>query len=1542
MAAWTPADIDLELWLDATDSGTVTDAGGGSVSQWDDKSGNARHVSQATGSNRPNYNGSNAITFDGTEYLFASDDFVWNLGDFNVFMVIDSDEAGADAYLFSEGSSSNTTPVFGPAIVSSPATNLKAFIRPQSGSTLISSTDIGTSVFQDGYQILGIEHSRDNIAARRNGEVALTAEQSINRGSTSFSADRFTIGGLLRTSFSNGCAFKIKEFIVTRYLTPAIRRRIEGYLAHKHSLTGSLPTGHPYVSAAPTTDWTPADMENVELWLDAADTTTITDTAGAASAWQDKSPNARTFSATASGGNPTTNSTTQNSLNTLDFDGVGHFQSDDASSVWKFLDNAKHSVFWVAKAGNVANPNTTYGLLCTGRNAAGDIGATIFFDDRGSVPRNEKLVHHVSNGSTTQINAASSDTFWPPNAYKLLGIEADPTNGTAANRSLQRFAGNTAETPNGAGGGASGSNPTNTLRVGAYGDGTGDFVGQIAEIIVVKGELSPTMRQAIEGYLAQKWAVDADLPSTHPHEPAAPILPADPQFNNTRLLLHLDDTVSTTTAEDRSYAGQTETGFYGGAAQSGTQPKYGDGSLDLDGTAHLKFPGGTDFDFSTDDFTVEMWVYFNNLTGEQRFLTVEVSNGFYPIDLRLGSTDKIEARCFNSSNSLDITITGTTTVSATTWYHVALVRQHRTWTLYLDGTSEGTDTTANNLRYNASDTFNIGSNSQSLGGINGYVDDVRVTKGYGSARYIANFTAPAEDYPDLIATAPSAPTIDTQPTNDTVTEGDTATFTVAATTSGGTLTYQWYDASDDSAISGETAATYDFATVLADNGFQTYVIVTDDNGSIQSDTVTLTVLELAPTIDTQPVDTTVDEGDDVTFTVAATLSAGGGSLSYQWYDASDDSAIPFATSTSYTISPTNFAMNGYQFYVIVTDSNGSIQSNTVTLTVTDLNPTITVQPADVSALPGDVISFSVTATPSKVGATLTYQWYSVDTGSFIFGQTTDTLGQTVGTDPGSYGFYVIVTDEWGSTQSNTATLTVGTGLVIDTQPTDQEGTGDVTFTVVASGNTGTITYQWLYADGTTIVGETSSTLTLDAATNAGKRVYVEVCDDNGCVASNFAEVILIGSTITYDVEFTEYRDPIFKRGKVILSEPLPAGAQLSIERKTPITNEFEAEPLQPFDAEQFEYQIDKMTFILQEIEGHYCDCRNVVDDPGGEDGFEIYCREFDCAAYETQLIAEGMEVQPLFYWNMDPDAFDFPYSETLDEIATKYTYYNYWISGATASLAWSGGLTEGNGVRPVQVNWHDDASPLLFCSGQPVLAIRMRTPNLVPTAVKIPTNYTATQGDYRAAFIVTAYNSSGVFDMQLIREPGKTWRIASASGASTIGRYNCNLFVSARASVANPGAHRIECIVGEGDGIAVEQLEIGNITNTWVAVFVVATNSEPTREPGEPWHLHAGLDVLVVRGDNGSSYRATLAGWKSVGPNNPGIAELSTTQTVFQIPHMFYSPDDSTGEGITVAHLSFAMDSNAADSDLTEWGEEYMRNFSNYEDPTPECIEVPT
>jgi hypothetical protein len=79
------------LWLDATDSSTLTNDGGGLISQWRDKSGNANHAN-ATGAGRPTLtigvqNGLNVIRFVAPNLMTLTNRL--NLtGEYTIFTVL--------------------------------------------------------------------------------------------------------------------------------------------------------------------------------------------------------------------------------------------------------------------------------------------------------------------------------------------------------------------------------------------------------------------------------------------------------------------------------------------------------------------------------------------------------------------------------------------------------------------------------------------------------------------------------------------------------------------------------------------------------------------------------------------------------------------------------------------------------------------------------------------------------------------------------------------------------------------------------------------------------------------------------------------------------------------------------------------------------------------------------------------------------------------------------------------------------------------------------------------------------------------------------------------------------------------------------------------------------------------------------------------------------------------------------------------------------------------------------------------------------------
>jgi acid phosphatase len=84
----------------------------------------------------------------------------------------------------------------------------------------------------------------------------------------------------------------------------------------------------------------------------------------------------------------------------------------------------------------------------------------------------------------------------------------------------------------------------------------------------------------------------------------------------------------------------------------------------------------------------------------------------------------------------------------------------------------------------------------------------------------------------------------------------------------------------------------------------------------------------SPLITTQPVNQTVMVGQTATFSVVATGTA---PLSYQWQK--NGANIAGATSSSYTTPATTAADSGSMFDVVVSNTAGSVTSNSVSLTV---------------------------------------------------------------------------------------------------------------------------------------------------------------------------------------------------------------------------------------------------------------------------------------------------------------------------------------------------------------------------------------------------------------------------------------------------------------------------------------------------------------------------------------------------------------------------------------------------------------------------------
>ena len=157
---------------------------------------------------------------------------------------------------------------------------------------------------------------------------------------------------------------------------------------------------------------------------------------------------------------------------------------------------------------------------------------------------------------------------------------------------------------------------------------------------------------------------------------------------------------------------------------------------------YLSVPDNTAFDFGSGNFTVDCWVYLNSAVAYAGIITKRSSNANYgPFQLSFGPSGATVTMFVSTSGSSWAINTGAT-ISIGTWYHVAMVRNGTTVTLYLNGLSVATGTATGALMTN-SVGLAIGSDQNAAAGnmLNGYISNMRVVKGV--AVYTNNFTVPS-------------------------------------------------------------------------------------------------------------------------------------------------------------------------------------------------------------------------------------------------------------------------------------------------------------------------------------------------------------------------------------------------------------------------------------------------------------------------------------------------------------------------------------------------------------------------------------------------------------------------------------------------------------------------------------------------------------------------------------------------------------------------------------------------------------------------------
>ncbi len=163
-----PLDLDgLQLWLDASDSSTITESGD-DVSQWDDLSGGGNNATQSTGLDQPKTNTEtinrlNAIDFDGTDHWMDGTALDVSTGVFSISIVFEPDSVtgtqGVFAIFKGTGDSRIRFETSGALVLVAAASSSGDLAARQTGSILVVDTPLLATAVYDG----GLDHTNIKI-----------------------------------------------------------------------------------------------------------------------------------------------------------------------------------------------------------------------------------------------------------------------------------------------------------------------------------------------------------------------------------------------------------------------------------------------------------------------------------------------------------------------------------------------------------------------------------------------------------------------------------------------------------------------------------------------------------------------------------------------------------------------------------------------------------------------------------------------------------------------------------------------------------------------------------------------------------------------------------------------------------------------------------------------------------------------------------------------------------------------------------------------------------------------------------------------------------------------------------------------------------------------------------------------------------------------------------------------------------------------------------------------------------------------------------
>ena len=471
------------LWLDGNDASTITISSGTSVSQWSDKSGNNYHATQSTSSKQPTYDS----TLKGLKFTTASSTgFItsapWSLTE-TLFVVVN---LAARATVIGTGTNASSTKGRNLRIGSgNPPLLLSNDVTLITGTINLNDT---TSRFIFEYYY---NSSTTTSEITRSGIQDGESNTSLTIASNTYN----TIGASKSATDGDPYNSYIYEVIVfNSALSVSDRLSIYSYLTNKWStVNGPTRDGRfPFYSNPPAYRlFNPIDFANLVIWLDGSDESTFTLSGTNISQWRDKSGNSNTATA---GNNPVF---ATNSLNRLPV-----VQLRNNSDYFLVSNNLTTTTYPSICFFIVVNINSSQAF--TGR------GAIITTHTAGTGGRGLGITS--TSYETEYYTGYTSVTTYTTGVWDIIALQYNTTSGATTLRIDGTSYSSTVS--------STGTN-TEGFKIGSYtNSGTPAYSTynanfDVAEILVYGANLSTYQEQVIEGYLANKWGLQSNLPSTH-------------------------------------------------------------------------------------------------------------------------------------------------------------------------------------------------------------------------------------------------------------------------------------------------------------------------------------------------------------------------------------------------------------------------------------------------------------------------------------------------------------------------------------------------------------------------------------------------------------------------------------------------------------------------------------------------------------------------------------------------------------------------------------------------------------------------------------------------------------------------------------------------------------------------------------------------------------------------------------------------------------------------------------------------------------------